>query len=221
MATPIGNLSDISFRAYHILKNVDLIACEDTRSSGILLKALNIIGKKLISYHDYNEDSRSDSIITELKAGKSVVLISDAGTPCISDPGYRLVHKAIESDIRVIPIPGASSILTALIASGLAIDSFIFLGFPPQKKGRQTFIRNCIKQDHTVIMLESVHRIMKLLEELCAAAGSDRKICIARELTKLHEEFIRGTIGECLITLKKRQQIKGEFVVVLEKVKNL
>ena len=213
--TPIGNLQDITFRAVQILKNVDIIACEDTRHSGLLLKSLEIPSdKKLRSYHDYNEETKSIEIINEIKKGKSVALISDAGTPCISDPGYRLIKKAKENNIKIISLPGAKAFIPALVASGLAVHSFVFMGFPPQKKGRQTFLKNAINNENTIILYESSHRILKLIKEIAELDGN-RNIFISREISKIYEEHINFNTSEFLnneITITQ----KGEFVVIIE-----
>lgn len=216
VATPIGNLEDITVRALRILRNVDIIACEDTRHSGIMLKKLEIEYKKLISYHEYNELEQSRKLVNLVNEGNSIALISDAGTPLISDPGYKLVAFANESKVKIIPIPGASAFLAALSASGMGTHRFTFVGFAPQKKGRQTFLRNIVEIDNTVILFESTHRIEKLISELAEIAGPNRKICVARELTKIHEEFIRGNATEISEIIKQKKGLKGEIVVILE-----
>jgi 16S rRNA (cytidine1402-2'-O)-methyltransferase len=216
VATPIGNLEDITLRALRILTNCDIIACEDTRHSGLLLQKLQIPHKKLVSYHDYNEAEKSVEIVNMVLEGKSIALISDAGTPLISDPGYKLVVKAIEKNVKVIPIPGVSALITALSACGLGVHNFTFVGFAPQKKGRMTFLKNICTYETSVILYESCHRIEKLLSELFEYAGADRNICVARELTKMHEEFIRGSIAEVKEIVNLRKGLKGEIVVILE-----
>ena len=213
--TPIGNLQDITIRAIKILKDVDIIACEDTRHSGLLLKSLEISSaNRLRSYHDYNEETKSIEIINEIKNGKSVALISNAGTPCISDPGYRLVKKARENNIKIISLPGATAFVPALVSSGLAVHSFSFLGFPPQKKGRQTFIKKVVDSEKTIILYESSHRILKLIKEI-AELDSNRNIFISREISKIYEEHISFNTSQFLnneITITE----KGEFVVFIE-----
>ncbi|MDT3741001.1 MAG: 16S rRNA (cytidine(1402)-2'-O)-methyltransferase [Candidatus Kapabacteria bacterium] len=216
VATPIGNLEDITLRAIRVLSSVDIIACEDTRHSGMLLKKLNIVYKKLVSYHEHNESEKSGWLINSVLAGNSVAVISDAGTPLISDPGFKLVALAIENNVKVVPIPGASSFLTALSACGMSVHRFTFAGFAPQKKGRNTFLRNILEIDNTVILFESCHRIEKLIDELFELSGDSRKICVARELTKMHEEFIRGNCSEIKDIIKSKKGLKGEIVVVLE-----
>lgn len=220
VSTPIGNLEDITLRAIRVLQNCDIIACEDTRHSGLLLQKLNILHKSLISYYDYNESEKSVEIIKMISDGKSVCLISDAGTPLISDPGYKLVNEAITNNIKVVPIPGVSALITALSASGLSVYNFTFVGFAPQKKGRKTFLTNICKLETTIILYESCHRIEKLLAELFEIFGDERKICIARELTKFYEEFLRGTVSEIREIISKRKGLKGELVVILDAKKN-
>jgi 16S rRNA (cytidine1402-2'-O)-methyltransferase len=215
VSTPIGNMEDITLRAIRVLTEADLIACEDTRHTGMLLKKLEIHSKRLVSYHDHNETARADYLVESLKSGKSVALVSDAGTPAVSDPGYRVVNRAIEAGIDVVPIPGASAFLAALVASGMAVNRFAFWGFPPQKKGRHTFIEKALAAEMTVIIYESPNRILKLLEEIIEHSSPERQICIARELTKINEEFLRGTARECFESLASRSSIKGEFVVIL------
>lgn len=211
--TPIGNLDDITLRAIRVLQTTDIIACEDTRHSGLLLKALNIDNNgRLQSYHDYNEEEKSNVLISMMLEGKSVALISDAGTPCISDPGYRLVNKAIANGIKVTSLPGASAAITGLVASGLPVHSFTFVGFPPQKKGRHTFIKQTLENTYTTIFYESSHRISKLIAEI-AEISPNRNVCICREISKLYEEYIRFNTSNI-------QQIKivekGEFIVIVE-----
>jgi 16S rRNA (cytidine1402-2'-O)-methyltransferase len=214
--TPIGNLDDITLRAIKVLSSVDVIACEDTRHTGNLLKLLSINYKRLESYHEHNENTKNAQLLDLIESGKSVALVSDAGTPLISDPGYVIVKEAVKRGINVIALPGASAGITALSASGFATNDFIFLGFPPQKKGRKTFLEKLKSLSSTMILYESPYRIVKLIEELIEFLGAERRICIARELTKIHEEYIRGTTEECLKILDAKQAIKGEFVVIIE-----
>lgn len=213
VSTPIGNLDDITIRALEVLKSADLIAAEDTRHSGILLKKY-AIETKAISFHAHSGKTKVDKIIAELKSGKDVALISDAGTPGISDPAYSLIQAALEHDINIIPIPGPSAFLTALTASGLPINTFLYLGFFPTKKGRHTLLTSLKEEKRTVVFYESPHRIVKTLHQLNEYLNPERKLVIARELTKIHEEFIRGTIGEIKRHYEKRKP-RGEFVVVL------
>ncbi|MFA6272398.1 MAG: 16S rRNA (cytidine(1402)-2'-O)-methyltransferase [Patescibacteria group bacterium] len=214
IATPIGNLEDITLRALKTLKEVDLIACEDTRHTLILLNHFEI-NKPLISYHQHSKISKIDYLIGELKAGKNVAVVTDAGTPGISDPGQVLINKAIENNISVIPIPGPSAVITALSAAGVPTDSFVYLGFLPHKKGRKTILDSFENEKRTIVFYESTHRIEKLLGELINILG-DRKIVIARELTKIYEEFLRGTVTEVQENLKVT---KGEFVVIISAIK--
>ncbi|MCL2039360.1 MAG: 16S rRNA (cytidine(1402)-2'-O)-methyltransferase [Bacteroidetes bacterium] len=213
--TPIGNLKDITLRALEVLKNVDIIACEDTRRSGLLLKSLDISSKnRLRSYHDYNEGTKTIQIINEIKNGKSVALISDAGTPCISDPGYKLVSSAKENNIKIVSLPGPTALITALVTSGMAVHNFTFIGFPPAKKGRQTFIKDVVNAENTTILYESSHKILKLIKEI-AELDSNRNIFISREITKIYEEHISFNTSSFL---KNEINIveKGEFVVIIE-----
>jgi 16S rRNA (cytidine1402-2'-O)-methyltransferase len=213
--TPIGNLQDITLRAIDILSNVDIIASEDTRRSGLLLKSLNINSSASFrSYFDFNEEKKSLALIKEIQNGKSVALISDAGTPCISDPGYKLINKAHQNNIKIISLPGATAFVPALVASGFSNHCFTFFGFPPQKKGRQTFIKNAINCENTTILYESPHRILKLIKEI-AELDNNRNVFISREISKIYEEHILFNTSQFInneIILTE----KGEFVVILE-----
>ncbi|MBA4337066.1 16S rRNA (cytidine(1402)-2'-O)-methyltransferase [bacterium] len=213
VSTPIGNLEDITLRALNTLKSVDLIAAEDTRHSQILLRKYEI-NKPCVSFHSHSGQAKVDKIVDELKEGKNVALISDAGTPGISDPAYVLIRAALENKIEIIPIPGPAAFLTALTASGLPTNQFLYLGFLPLKKGRQTLLNLLKEEERTVIFYESPHRIVKTLAQLEEYFGPERRIVLGRELTKIHEEFIRGTISEVKNIFKNRNP-KGEFVVVL------
>lgn len=215
VATPIGNLKDITFRAIETLKSVDLIACEDTRLTKRLLDAYQI-STKTISYHQHSQLGKIDFIIKELLAGKSVALVSDAGTPGISDPGGLLVKAAWEQGIKVESIPGPSAVVTALSVSGVPTDKFLFLGFLPHKKGRETLMKQIIDSEITVVFYESVHRIEKALEQL-KKFGLDRNIVVGRELTKQFETIYRGTVDE--IAEQLREHVKGEFVVIVPAAK--
>lgn len=215
--TPVGNLEDITLRAINVLREADIIACEDTRRTGMLLKHFNITPKKLESYHNHNEQTKAEFLSDKILGGASVALVSDAGTPAISDPGYRIVNAAIEKEIKIIALPGATALIPALAASGLAVNEFSFMGFPPQKKGRKTFIEMAMQQPRTTILYESPFRILKLLKEI-DNHSSKRKVCLAREISKIYEEYIRGTAAECIELLSRRQNIKGEFVVVIERL---
>lgn len=214
--TPIGNLEDITLRALKVLQNADIIACEDTRTTGQLLKLLNIKAKAVESYHDHNEKTKSEYLVSKIIAGQSIALVSDAGSPVVSDPGYRLVQAAIQLGVKVVPLPGATAFVPALSASGLAVDEFCFLGFPPQKKGRKTFLERLSQIDMTIIVYESTHRIGKLVDELNEFCGAERNICIAREISKMYEEFIRGSLSEIKKNIQTKSNLKGEFVVLIE-----
>lgn len=211
VATPIGNLSDITYRAVETLKSVDLIAAEDTRQT---LKLLNHfeISKSLISYYRHNEDIKSEKIIKELLNGKNIALVSDAGTPGISDPGEELVKNAIENNINIVPIPGACAFVNALIISGINTKEFVFYGFlPMNKKNRKEKLEEISKENKTVILYEAPHKIRNTLQDLYNTLGNI-ECAISRELTKIHEECIRGTLSELL---EKYEQPKGEFVIIL------
>lgn len=215
--TPIGNLDDITFRAVKILNECDLILAEDTRTSGFLLKHLNI-QKSLKSYHQHNEHKILEELISELKNGKTIGLISDAGTPAISDPGFLLVREVIKNEIEVCCLPGATAFVPALVNSGFPCNEFSFYGFLPQKKGRQTKLKQ-IKDDHkTIILYESPFRLIKLLEEIKTFISDDLQVCVCRELTKVFEEIKRGTPTE-LINFYTQKPPKGEIVVVIENKK--
>ncbi len=215
--TPIGNLKDITLRAIEILRSVDLIACEDTRTAGKLLKLLGLPKKPLLSYYDHNEEEKSEFILTKLKEGIDLALISEAGTPLISDPGYKLVLKCITEGVRVVPLPGATAFIPALVASGLPVNQFKFFGFPPKKKGLKKFIESIKAEVATIVLYVSSHQVIKFLCELSNHMEMERKICIAREITKLNEEFIRGTLGEIITFVNSKSAIlKGEFVLIIE-----
>ncbi|MFN3238412.1 MAG: 16S rRNA (cytidine(1402)-2'-O)-methyltransferase [Pseudomonadales bacterium] len=219
VATPIGNLQDISPRAKQVLAEVDLIAAEDTRHSAILLQHLGI-NTPLIAYHDHNEQQASVGLIDKILAGTSVALISDAGTPLISDPGYRLVQLAHEKGVGVIPIPGPSALITALSASGLATDRFLFIGFLPAKaEARKRALEEVAQQGATLVCYESRHRITASLETMVAVLGAERQACIGRELTKKFEQLCFGRLGDLLEQLRRGDIVaKGEFVVMVEGV---
>lgn len=213
VATPIGNLGDMTYRAVHILQQVDVIAAEDTRTSSVLLNHYQI-KTPTRSYHSYNIPRETPKLIGLLQEGRSVALISDAGTPGISDPGYHLVQACVQNQIRVIPVPGASAIITALIASGLPSHRFVFEGFLPQKKGRKKRLDQLAEEERTIILYESPHRILKTTRELYERLG-ERPCVMARELTKKFEEFFRGTLGE-LIKYLESKPIKGEIVLLIQ-----
>lgn len=214
VATPIGNLEDITFRAIRVLKEVDLIAAEDTRRSRILLSAYDV-KTPLISLHEHNEKERSALIISRIKGGMSVAYISDAGTPCISDPGYRLVSVALENKICVTPIPGPSALIAALSVSGFPADHFLFCGFLPSKENkRRQFLEAIRKEERTIVFYESPARITGMLQNIYDVMG-DRQIVLARELTKVFEEIKRGRVSE-IIAQATKGKTKGEFVIVLQ-----
>lgn len=214
VATPIGNRDDITIRALNILGQVDLVAAEDTRHTGRLLAHHNI-KCRMISFHEHNERERTPDLINRLKAGSSVALVSNAGTPSVSDPGYRLVKETIDSDIRVVPIPGVSAAITALCVAGMPTDSFVFVGFPAKKKARRLNQLNDLAGEHrTIVFYESPRRISTFLEEIIDIMG-DRHGVLAREMTKLHEEFIRGLLSEILSSLNARPAIKGECTLLV------
>ena len=213
IATPIGNLEDITLRALRLLSEVDLIACEDTRHTRKLLTHYDIT-TPTISYHEHNERERTTELIARMESGTKVALVSDAGTPLVSDPGFRLVTEAIQRGISVVPIPGASALLTALMAAGLPIQDFLFLGFLPSKAStRRAKLKELANLPTTLIFYEAPHRLIATLEAIVAELGNCRCV-IARELTKLHEEFLRGRVSELLDALRERD-IKGEFVLLL------
>ncbi len=216
VATPIGNLEDITFRAVRILKEADRIACEDTRQTHKLLDHYGI-STPMVSYHDHNEQARSEQLIRDLEDGRNIALVSDAGTPLIADPGYRIVQKARGRGIAVVPIPGPSAIITALSGSGLPTDSFAFLGFLPPKSGQR---RKALEESRdlglTVVFYETPHRIEEALGDMAEVLG-DPPVVLARELTKLHEEWLSGSASEVQAVLAKRGTVKGEFVVIVGK----
>ena len=212
VATPIGNLEDITFRAIRTLKEADFIACEDTRTSGILLKHYEI-DRPLISFHSHSGEVKIDKILAILKEWKHVALISDAGTPGISDPAYTLVRAALEAEIPVSPIPGPAAFVSALVCSGMHTHDFRFLGFLPIKKGRHTLFESLRSKDYTAICYESVHRIERTLSDISEVFGPDHKIVVAREITKKFEEFVRMSVSEAQEYFKKNP-MKGEFVVI-------
>jgi 16S rRNA (cytidine1402-2'-O)-methyltransferase len=214
VATPIGNREDITVRALNTLREVDLIAAEDTRKTGNFLSH-HKIKNRLISYHEHNENKRSPQIINKLLDGSSIALVSNAGTPSVSDPGYRLIAAAIENNIKVIPIPGVSAATAAMSVSGLPTDSFVFIGFPPKKKGKRLkFLAELAVEPRPLIFYESPKRILTLLEEIISCMG-DRPAMLAREMTKLHEEFIRGSVSKILMTMKKQTKVKGECTLIV------
>jgi 16S rRNA (cytidine1402-2'-O)-methyltransferase len=211
--TPIGNLKDITLRAIEVLKSADVILAEDTRTSGSLLKHLEI-SRPLQSYHIFNEHKTVQRLVDRMKAGEVFALISDAGTPAISDPGFLLVREVLAAGLDVQCLPGPTALIPALINSGLPNDRFVFEGFLPHKKGRKTRIDNLVEEVRTMVFYESPHRLMKTLEQLSVAFGPERQACVSRELTKLHEENARGTLAE-LIEYYQTNPLKGEIVLTV------
>ncbi len=212
--TPIGNLEDITLRAIRVLKEVDLILAEDTRNSGKLLKHFGI-ETKMQSHHQHNEHKSLELIIDKLKSSVSIALITDAGTPAISDPGFLLVRECVKENIEIDCLPGATAFVPALVNSGLPSERFIFEGFLPQKKGRQTKLKQLAENKYTMIFYESPHRLLKTLTQFSEIFGANRKASVSRELTKLFEETQRGTL-EKLITHFEQKTVKGEIVIVVE-----
>ena len=212
--TPIGNLKDITERAIEVLSSCDLVLAEDTRTTGNLLRHLSV-DKPLKSFHLHNEHKTVDYLVEQLKGGAHFALCSDAGTPAISDPGFLLVRACVEAGVEVSCLPGATAFVPALVVSGLPCDRFVFEGFLPHKKGRQKRLTAIVEEEKTTVLYESPHRVVKLLEELIKYECSDRRIALCRELSKLHEEIVRGTVEDTLEHFKQKAP-KGEFVVVLE-----
>jgi 16S rRNA (cytidine1402-2'-O)-methyltransferase len=227
VATPIGNLEDITLRALRVLRSADRIACEDTRQTAKLLNHFGI-STPTVSYHLHNETGRAEELLQFLKDGARIALVSDAGTPAIADPGAELVAKAIAAGIAVYPIPGASAVLTALVASGLSTERFAFHGFLPSKSGQRRSTLERLRAElsaannpadepsTTHILYETPHRILEALEDIAVALGPTHRIVLARELTKLHEEFLRGPVSEVFATLRQRPTIRGEIVLLLD-----
>ncbi len=212
--TPIGNLDDITLRAVHVLKQVDLILAEDTRKTKILLHHFEI-STPLQSYHKFNEHKMVQHFVARILAGEKLALVSDAGTPAISDPGYLIVKHCVENNVHVECLPGATALIPALVNSGLPNDKFCFEGFLPQKKGRQKRISQLADEERTMVFFESPYRLLKALNQFVDFFGAHRKASVSRELTKLHEETVRGTL-EQLITYYSKNTIKGEIVIVVE-----
>jgi 16S rRNA (cytidine1402-2'-O)-methyltransferase len=217
VGTPIGNLEDITLRALRVLREVDLIACEDTRQTQKLL-ARYAIPTRTVSYHEHNEAGRSAELVEQMHQGISVALVTDAGMPGISDPGHRLISRAIESGLPVVPVPGPSAFLAALVAGGFPTDSFCFRGFLPARQGeRRTVLQQARNSSATLIFYEAPHRIVEALRDVVDLLGGTREIVVARELTKLHEEFLRGSSAEVLETLQRRDAVKGEITLLISK----
>jgi len=212
--TPIGNLEDITLRAINVLKEVDLILAEDTRHSGKLLKYFGI-ETKMISYHQHNEHQLTKQLVQRMKSGERMALISDAGTPGISDAGFFLVRECIREGVQITCLPGATAFVPALVISGFPTAEFVFAGFLPQKKGRQTKLKQLATEMRTIVLYESPNRLLKLLEELKEFFGEERNVSVSRELTKVFEETHRGIVSD-LISVYKEKDVKGEIVVVIE-----
>ncbi|MCG9881287.1 MAG: 16S rRNA (cytidine(1402)-2'-O)-methyltransferase [Bacteroidia bacterium] len=212
--TPIGNLEDITLRGLKILQSVDAILAEDTRQTSKLLQHYQI-SKPLWSYHAHNEHKQIDHLIKELQSGKMLALVSDAGTPAISDPGFLLVRACIQAQVPIECLPGATAFVPALVKSGLPSDAFIFLGFLPEKKGRQTALKKLVDIEYTMVFYESPHRLLKTLQQFSEYLGSDRMVSVSRELTKIYEETVNGTL-EYLIEYYSKNPVKGEFVLIVD-----
>ena len=216
VATPIGNLEDITYRAVRVLREADLIACEDTRHTAKLLTHYGI-EKPTVSYHEHNEAARAEELVEKLEQGLNVAQVSDAGMPGISDPGYRVIRLAIERGIQVVPVPGASAVIAALAASGLATDSFQFLGFLPARSGeRRTMLESLRAAEQTTVLYEAPHRVVETMRDVVEILGAERPVVIARELTKIHEEFLRGSAAAVLKKLEQRE-VKGEITLLIGK----
>ena len=211
--TPVGNMEDMTFRAVRILKEVDLVLAEDTRTSGILLKHYDI-KNALMSHHKFNEHGTSAGVVNRLLAGENVALISDAGTPGISDPGFFLVREAVRAGVEVQCLPGATAFVPALVSSGLPCDRFAFEGFLPQKKGRQTKLESLKDETRTMIFYESPYRLVKTLEQFAETYGGERQVSVCREISKVHEESVRGSLDEMIAHFKEKEP-KGEIVIIL------
>ena len=216
--TPVGNMEDMTLRAIRILKEADLVLAEDTRTSGILLKHFEI-KNQLMSHHKFNEHGTSAGIVERLRAGATIALISDAGTPGISDPGFYLVREAVNAGVEVQCLPGATAMIPALVSSGLPCDRFCFEGFLPQKKGRQTKLQGLAAEGRTMVFYESPYRVLKTLQQFAEVFGSDRQVSVCREISKVHEESVRGTLEEVIAHFTEHEP-RGEFVIVVVGIKS-
>ena len=216
--TPVGNLEDITLRAIRVLKEADLILAEDTRTTGFLLKHFEI-QNKMLSHHKFNEHKSVDQLASRIRGGENIALVSDAGTPAISDPGFMLVRACVEQGVDVECLPGATAFVPALVNSGLPCDKFCFEGFLPQKKGRQTRLKELAVEPRTIIFYESPFRLVKTLTQLSEFTGTERKVSVSREISKLHEETVRGTLSE-VISHFSMNEPKGEIVIVLAGLNN-
>ncbi len=211
--TPVGNLEDMTYRAVRILREADLILAEDTRTTGILLKHFEI-KNAMLSYHKFNEHQTVESVVNRLVAGENVAVVSDAGTPGISDPGFLVAREAIKAGVEVYTLPGATAFVPALVSSGLPCDRFCFEGFLPQKKGRQTKLNQLAEETRTMIFYESPHRVVKALSQFAEVFGPERPVSVCREISKLHEESVRGTMQEVLQHFQENEP-RGEFVIIV------
>ncbi len=221
VATPIGNLEDITLRALRVLKEVDVIACEDTRQTQVLLSHYGI-QTRTVSYHEHNEMTKAAELVVDLESGAKIALVTDAGMPGISDPGFRLIALAIRHHVPVVPIPGASAFLAALVASGLPTDSFRFSGFLPSKSGQRRKLLESVRESpRTQGFYEAPHRLLETLTDLVEVLGEDRHIVVAREVTKIHEEFLRGRAIEVREQLSARESVKGEITLLIAKAESL
>jgi 16S rRNA (cytidine1402-2'-O)-methyltransferase len=217
VATPIGNLEDITLRALRVLKEVDLIACEDTRQTQKLLSHYGI-QTRTVSYHEHNEMTKAAELVVDLEGGAKIALVTDAGMPGISDPGFRLITLAIRHHVPVVPIPGASAFLAALVASGLPTDSFRFSGFLPAKSGQRRKLLESVRESpRTQVFYEAPHRLLDTLQDVVVVLGAERHVVVAREVTKIHEEFLRGRAEDVLHQLKSRGEVKGEITLLIAK----
>lgn len=212
--TPIGNLEDITLRALRVLKEADLVACEDTRTSGVLLDHYGIETPRT-SYHDHNERQKAPHLVTRMQAGETVALVTDAGSPGISDPGFYLVRECLRAGVPVEALPGPTAFVPALALSGLPTDRFVFEGFLPPKKGRQTRLQALAEEERTLVLYESPHRLVKTLGQLVDHFGEDRPAAVAREITKRFEEVVRGSLAEVKATFEAQPKVRGEIVLVL------
>lgn len=213
--TPIGNLGDMTFRAVETLREVDVIACEDTRTSSKLLRHYGI-ETPTVSYHEHNERSRTPQLVQRMAGGGKVALISDAGMPGVSDPGFYLVRECVREGIDVIVLPGASAVVAAVVGSGIPCDRFAYEGFLPAKKGRQKRLESLKSEQRSIVLFESPHRIKRTLRDLLLAFGPERRVAVAREISKVHEEYVRGSLKEVVDHFEAQDKPKGEIVVVIE-----
>lgn len=211
--TPVGNMEDMTFRAIRLLKEADLVLAEDTRTSSVLLKHYDI-KNRLMAHHKFNEHGTTAPIVERLKAGETIALVSDAGTPGVSDPGFLLAREAVKAGIEVQTLPGATACIPALVSSGLPCDRFCFEGFLPQKKGRQTILQSLQNEPRTMVFYESPYRLVKTLKQFAEVFGNDRQVSVAREISKLHEEHVRGTLAEVIAHFEEASP-RGEIVITL------